>query len=153
MFKKIFTTLTLVSFLAGVALPVMAETDTIQSPQPTPTKSPKRVQLDSNCMIAAVEKRDTAIIAALDGFYGSAKAALTARKEALKAGWALPELKDKKTAIKKAWRDYRLALEKTRKDFRNARKAAWQQFRTDRKNCGPGTTSIDNTSEGVDNSL
>jgi hypothetical protein len=84
----------------------------------------------------AIEKRDTAVIAAHDAFNTSIKNALTVRKDALKSAWALPTVKERKTAQATAWKNFKTATQTAHDTFRNSRKAAWTTFEADTKSCG-----------------
>ncbi len=94
-----------------------------------------RVQVDGACMSSAVDKRDTAVIAAFDTFTASVKAALTKRKDDLKAAWALTDATARKTALRTAWQNFTKSHKSARDAYRVARQAAWKQFKTDSKTC------------------
>jgi len=104
------------------------------------------------CMQTAVETRDTAIISALDTYAATAKSALTARKDALKAAWAIADRKERRTAIKAAWDTYRKAIKEARSTFKASRKTAWDTFKAASKVCKPAKTQ-DMSNQSVDNSL
>lgn len=87
------------------------------------------------CMIAAVNKRDTALISALDKFHVSTKTALEIRKEALKRAWNLSDEKERTVAIKAAADTFKASARKAAKELKEARRAAWKQYETDRKAC------------------
>ena len=111
--------------LATFVLPVFAE-DTAQTQN----------RVDLICMQKAVEKRDTAVIAAFDVFSFSIKSALQMRLEELKAAWSIENPAERKKAIKSAWEKYRTAVKSARQTFQGARKTVWKQFNVDRKACG-----------------
>ncbi|MBI3331731.1 hypothetical protein HYZ99_02110 [Candidatus Peregrinibacteria bacterium] len=87
------------------------------------------------CMQTAIDKRDTAVIAAVTAQNTSWIRSLEVRKEALKTAWGLTDASARKTALKNAWSTYRASRKETRAKFRNDRKAAWKQFKTDAKAC------------------
>ncbi len=104
------------------------------------------------CIQTAVETRDTAIITAFDTYAVAVKAALTTRKDALKAGWALAIAKERRTAIMSAWKAYKTALQTARGALKASKKLAWDGFKTASKACKP-TKTQDNTNQSVDNTL
>jgi hypothetical protein len=70
--------------------------------------------MDAACAQTAVRTRDDALIAAL-----------TARRDALVTAWGMTDVKERKTAIKAAWKTYH-----------SARKSAWKTFKdTMKKTC------------------
>ncbi len=91
--------------------------------------------IDVACAQNAVEVRDTAIISALSVFSSSMTTALTVRKDALKASYALVTKQERSTAHKAAWSVYRASASKTHETLRLARKAAWSSFDTTKKTC------------------
>ena len=110
-------------------------------------------QVNLACMQAAVEKRDNALLAAVDKRYSEHKTALTARRDALKAAWGITDPEKRKEALRAAWKAYREALEKTIKSFREAKRAAWKQFKEDRRACKAEGSSEDKVNEGTDSHL
>jgi hypothetical protein len=104
-------------------------------------------------MQAAVDKRDTAIIAGVDAYSGIIKSALGVRKDALKTAWGMADNKERRMVIKKVWKDFKVTSEKARKDFKLAKRAAWDQFNQDRKACGSSGASDDRTNVSADNNL
>ncbi len=92
--------------------------------------------VDPVCMQNAIEKRDTAIITAFDTYHGSVRAALIARKDALKAAWAITDKDGRGDALLSAWKTWYKAVRDARKAFRDARKSVWHNFEIDRKACG-----------------
>lgn len=94
--------------------------------------------VDGACMSTAIEVRDSAEIAQLDTRNAAIKTALTARKDALKAAWALTDVTAKSAALKKAGEEYRAATKAVEKTLRTAKRASSIAFNTSRKLCGPG---------------
>lgn len=114
-------------------------------------KSKKGVVVDSACMQAAVEKRDSAIIAGVDTYTASVKAGLQTRKDAIKAAWALTDKTARNNAMKAAWAAFQGTWKKASQGMKAVKKTAWQTFRTDAKACGQ--TGADSSGESVDASL
>ena len=104
------------------------------------------------CVQAAIETRDTSIIAAFDTYATAAKAALTARKDALKLAWAIPTPTEMRAALKTAWYNYKTSLKVARKNLKTAKKDAWTKAKADRKAC-KAPAQIDSGSEGSDSQL
>lgn len=116
-------------------------------------RAPKSLSAETvACVQAAVEARDTAVIAAMDTFSSSVKTALTARKDALKAGWALPTLKDVRAALKIAWAAYVKSFREARQTLKDDKKTAWDAFKSALKSC-KGVEKIDSAGSNVDAGL
>ncbi len=95
----------------------------------------KEKDVDLVCMQTAVEKRDNAIIIALDTYYTNVKAALVARRDALKAAWGMTDRKARKEAIRNAWDAFKGTWKKERRALDVGRKAAWKEFNKDKRAC------------------
>jgi hypothetical protein len=106
-----------------------------------------------SCVISAVDKRDTAIIAAFDTYTSAARSALTVRKDALKVAWAIADTSQRKTAIRAAHKTYRSSVMTARNNFKNAKKTAWKQFKSDAKLCGTSVPSEEFEGQSTDNLL
>lgn len=100
-------------------------------------------------MQTAVEKRETAIIAALVTYTNAWKTSLETRKTELNTAWGITNNKDRRTAINAAWKKFREARKEQRRAFRDARKDAWKQFKTDAKACK--VQNLDQQGESADN--
>lgn len=142
MSKKIFTLLLVIFLFLAIAQIVMAVETNTQRSKPT---------VDIPCLQNAIEKRDTAMIAAWDKFSATAKSALEARKTALKNALGLTDKKERRAAWQKAWSDWKTAAKNARLTFWKEKKAAWKQFYLDRKTCRG--TSEDTSAEGFDVNL
>jgi len=138
MFKKLFV-LFVFAAIVMIALPVLAKKNTANL-----------AVVDITCIKNAIEKRDNAVISALNIFNSSVSLALTARKDALKAAWDLTDKAQRKEALKTAWGNYKTSLKDARTALREAKKTIWKQFYTDRKACGKAVSGEDNSSEGTD---
>ena len=141
----------------SVAAPVFAQEATptpAPNPSPSPTVKPKPAY-DGACMQAAVDKRDTAIIAAFDKYAASVKSALETRRSALKDAWGKPTPKERRAAIKAAWAAYRKSVRGARQQLNKDKRAVWKQFRLDAKACRPASADLGTESggEGADQSL
>lgn len=133
-------TLATVIMLGAFALPASAAT----------TKTATAV--DGKCMETAVDKRDTAIMNAIDTFHTAVKTALTTRKDALSAAWGNTDTTARKEALKTAWTNWKNEAKAARQSLNTARKSAWSTFQTDRKACKV-TSSSDPTNSSVDSGL
>lgn len=100
----------------------------------TPATKPK-VSYDITCVQNAVEKRETALIGGVDTLSTSLKAALTTRKDALKASWAITDAKERRAARKAAWDNYRTGAKNAHTALKTTRKSAWDTFETEMKSC------------------
>ncbi len=146
MLKKIILASGLALSLAGsLAMPVFADTTT--------TTPPANPTLDVACIQSAVDKRDTAIIAAVDAYHDAIKSALQTRLAALKTAWAITSRTDRRTALKNAWSAFTASQKLAAKNLKTAKKNAWTQFSTDRKACGKSAAADDNGTSGMDTNL
>lgn len=131
----------------SIALPVLAQgdaSDTYSSSSSVSENAGKKkekkfnkpvVQVDSACMQNAVEKRDSAIISAVDAYAGTVKTALQTRKDALKAAWAITDKAQRNAALKAAWAAFNGTWKNARQALSEQRKAAWSAFKADAKAC------------------
>lgn len=148
---KQFAKITILSLvLASVlALPVLAD-DTNTN---TNTNTNTSTGINVSCIQTAIDKRDNAIIAAVDKHATTIKDALATRRDALKAAWAITDRKARRQAIKDARTAYTKTVRQSRKDLNAARKATWKQYYKDRKACGKGITADDRGAEGDDSQI
>ncbi len=160
---KRFVASSVVTMLAlSIALPVLAQGDVLDaysSSSSVPENAGKKkgklnkpvVQVDSACMQGAIEKRDSAIISAVDAYAAAVKAALQTRKDALKAAWAITDNARRNAALKAAWAAFNGTWKNARQALNEQRKAAWSAFKADAKACKqPGA---DASGEKMDGSL
>lgn len=125
------------------------------SPSPSPAVSPSPVVSPKPtpnlpCMQAAVEKRDNAVIAAVDVYYGAVKTALQVRRDALKAAWGIANAKDRRAALRQAWDAFKSSHKAAAKALNQARKDAWKQWKADAKACRVPGAEEPGGGEGVD---
>ncbi len=142
--KKFILTSALLSVLAlsSVVFADDNKTSLRQSPSPKPV-------VNGACMVSAVDKRDSAIISAVDAYSSAAKVALSVRRDALKAAWGKTNVRDVRLALRAAWDAYKNSAKKARSDLNGARKAAWSQFKTDSRVCKPSVNE-ERENEGSD---
>lgn len=142
MAKKYLLLLLLVTALAiGGALVAYAEDNTSATTNATttpPILGSKK--LDLACMRSAIEKRETALVVALDVFASSTKAAWQVRKDALLTAWQIEKIRDRALAIAKAHKDFQRAKIAAKNAYNKTRVAVWRQFTTERKACGASPT-------------
>lgn len=134
--KKFATLAVSGALLAGasIALPAIVSAET-----GTNTSVTASVKLP--CIDAAIDARETALIAALDPFNASLKTALTARQTALKDAWAKPTAKERRAARQAAWKTYHGAAKSAQDTLRAAKKKAWDTYKTTMKSCGQAATA------------
>ena len=163
--KKIFVIVLSAVLVLTVAQVVIAQTTTpnaLQNPgvgikkglkarMGIGTLSANKPQLDIACVKSAVEKRESAVIAAYDKKTAAIKTALTTRKTALKEAWDKTTIKERLVARLAAWKAFRAAKLGAQKVYVGEIKAVWRQFKTDRKSCG--VTETNNESQGTDIAL
>jgi peptidoglycan hydrolase-like protein with peptidoglycan-binding domain len=98
-------------------------------------ESASNAVVDIACMKPAVEKRENALLAAYNVYDTKVKAAREAKKTALLAAWNIQDAKERKEAIKQAWKTFQDSSKTAWKEFLTSKKTAWTQFEQDRKNC------------------
>lgn len=106
------------------------------------------------CLIAAIKTRDASILTSWNTYSEAMVAAYTARPLALEEAWKITtSSKDRITAVKQAWRDFKDARKVARKTFNRERYAAWTTFKTERKSCPSiprWSSTYDGGGHGVD---
>lgn len=125
--KKLLSYSALGLMVLGIAAPAFAETSTPNSSMLT-------------CMQGAVEKRETSIIGAVDGFNASISKIHNARKTALVDAWKIEDKVARNEARKAAWTTYRTDAKSAHATMKTARQSAWTTFKTDRTLCGAPVT-------------
>jgi hypothetical protein len=114
-------------------------------------RSSAAATVNGACVSAAVDKRDTALISALGTFHTSVSAALTVRKDALKAAWVLTDVSAREAAVKAAWKAFGTSAREAKHAFRTAKKTAWKTFKTEARACG--AAGADSSGESADNQI
>jgi len=144
----------------SIALPVLAQGDTsdvYSSSSSVSENAGKKkgklnkpvVQVDSACMQNAVEKRDSAVISAVDAYAAAVKAALQTRKDSLKAAWAITDKTQRNAALKAAWAAFNGTWKNARQALNGQKKAAWSAFKADAKTCKqPGADASGEKGDG-----
>ncbi len=95
----------------------------------TATSTKPRPQVDTTCMSAAIEVRESALITAWSDLSTALTAALTDRKADLVAAWALADVAERNKALKTAWDDWKSAKKSAHTELRSDRKGAWDGFK------------------------
>ncbi len=99
-----------------------------------------------DCVVPMIEKRDAAIVTALNTYNAGIVSAINTRTAAFKAAWGISDRNGRRTALKKVWQDYRATRNQLRKDSLSARQDAWKVFNNDRKTCNSvGSGRYDDT--------
>lgn len=88
------------------------------------------------CVQAAVEKRENALIAGHDTFNTSIKAALEARKVALKDAWSAADKATRQSKKNTAYKNFKTSTQSAHTSLRGVRNTAWSAFTTEMKACG-----------------
>lgn len=113
--------------LLVTALPVAAQ---------TVSGTANTQSVNTACVQAAVDTRETAIGAAFTTFSTAISSALSARKTALHDAWGMTDAKARREARNKAWNDFRTANRTAYKTLRDAKNAAWKAFKEASRACG-----------------
>jgi len=118
MITKFISASVLVLF-ALTALPTAAFAQTATTTTSTPPFGGGLTAEQLACVKTAVEKRENSLIATLDSFYASMKAAFETRKTELLAAWTITK-----------------TVKESKKTHQSARKEAWKTFEQEAKSCG-----------------
>ncbi len=100
------------------------------------------------CVLAAVGPRETAILASWNTYSAAIKAAYEKRATDLTAAWSITDKKARKTAIKKAWTDFKSSRKMARKTFNNERSNTWKTFEKARKACNVQSEGFGSSDDG-----
>ncbi len=126
--KKLLAYSTLGLMVLGITAPAFAQTSST-----TPSTM-------LSCMQSAVEKRETSIISAVDGFSSSISKIHSTRKTALVDAWKIEDKTTRNEARKSAWTTYRTDAKSAHTTMKTARQTAWNTFKADRIACGAPVT-------------
>lgn len=102
---------------------------------------------DPACMKVAIDKRETAIIGAVDTFNAAVKAAHEARKTALMSAWDKATVKERRQAIRDARKAFKMSAKEARQTLREARKDAWNTFQDEAQACGYNASKDDGSAK------
>jgi hypothetical protein len=108
------------------------------------------VLLNQECILAAVENREAALVSAFDIYGPVLKEIIGTRKAALKAAWSIADQTQRKAAIKAAWSSFNTSKNAAIAALKKAKTAAWTAYTTARKACGTNAYYDDTTSSYVD---
>lgn len=154
--KTTFASITMLSMLLGASFAGAQTTDTTNTATTTSVttttttsddnrgkgedenKKRQNVTFDPICPQNAIEKRDTAVIAALDTYHASMKTALTTRKDAVKAAWSKTTVKERNESRRAANEAFKTASRGAHNTLKTARTTSWNTYKTEMKACGLG---------------
>lgn len=150
--KKIISLL-LTALFSLTVLGVSAFADEGSSENESKKEKAENATIDFACVGAAVDVRETAIIAGFTTYNTSALSALNTRKTALAAAWKLTTNEEVRKAVKAAMSAYKKSLKEARKVFKDARKSAWDSYKTSAKACNGEGEKLDSSNSGADATL
>lgn len=136
---------------AATVLPAFADTAGGNSATSTPPTNHRTVDLA--CVQTAVEKRDNAIISAVDTYASAVKTVLQTRRDALKAAWSIADKKQRRSALRAAWDAFQGTSKNVTKGLRSAKRDAWMQFNKDQRLCNGNAGDEPAGGQGVDAQL
>lgn len=119
----------------------------VASAQAKKTVSPEK----ASCIQSAVVRRETATIAAFDTYTTSLRNIMGTKEEALKNAWGKTVVKERRAALKSAWKSFREARLEYRKTYKAAQKSAWDTFKNEQKDCGVAGLQEDNAGQAEEN--
>lgn len=142
-------------FLAGVATVLLAFVLLTGSAvaHSSSSRSSSSSSINASCAITAVDKRDHAMLTAFSVYSSSVINAITARMNALKSDWGIPDAAQRKAAIKDVWQTYRDTVKSVRATLKTARKNAWKQFSADMKACKVSIPFDESNGQSTDGQL
>lgn len=111
-----------------------ASTTRLTQPKIQPRKAVPAPKL--SCIQSAVEKRENALVVAIDAHSTTLKTALTTRGTDLKAAWGISNNKQRQAAINAAWSKYNRSAKTINENLRKARNQNWQMYELSRRKCG-----------------
>lgn len=109
--------------------------------------------VDIACVQPAIAKREAALLAAVDSYYVSMKAAMTTRASALNTAWGLTDASAREAAIRAAHSAFRTSAKTATMTLRAARKNAWKTFKADAKACKVAVPRAESDAEKTDAAL
>ncbi len=133
--NKTLSTLILAGILGG-ATPALAHSSSTKATSTLATStSPQGKHFDRACMQTVIDARETALIAEWAAYTAGITSAYSARKATLHSAWDITDRKQRREAIRAAWRVFEKSMHTVRADWKKARHDAWQKFKKDRKSC------------------
>ncbi len=151
-YMKYFAFLFLLSSVLFAA-PALAVVETALSIDfdavPVPEETPSGLE----CIQDTIDTRDEAMIAALDTYYTTTKAALEKRVIELRDAWEQPKGIQRKADLKNVWTVYKLEVRKANKDFRLEKRSIWATFKKEKMLCRGIQVSDDIQSQSADTLL
>lgn len=91
--------------------------------------------LNSDCIVKAVNKRETAIGVAYNDMTDKISAALSVRAKSLSASWAQTDRSSRVTSRNVAWKTFKDSAKGARDIHRNSVKSIWATYKADAANC------------------
>lgn len=154
MFTKSLASLAIAATLVSSSASIVLAKDHGLSQKEFHSQAQPAKPLDPICMGTAVDKRESTLITGLDAYNAAVKSALAARRDALKAAWAMTDVGARKDALKKIWHDFNGTQKNQSKLFKTVKKDSWKMFHDERKLCGgKGGESDDGADARVDAQL
>ena len=101
----------------------------------TTTSSSKQNTYNATCMQNAVIKRETSIMTAYQNFISQLVGEFQIRSASLISAYGLNDSKERKEAVKEAWKAYTDSYKSSAKELTNARNLAWKNFNADKAVC------------------
>lgn len=92
-------------------------------------------KVDIQCIKAAVEKRENALLEAWNNYVSTTTAVRQTRKSDLLAAWSIEDPKQRNSAIKSAWEKYRESIKNAHIEWLKARNTVWVQYVKEAQNC------------------
>lgn len=115
------------------------------------TRASTSSAVDTACVSAAVDTRDTSMMDAMDTMSASLKSAISTRKSALMAAWSLTDLAERNTAMRTVWSDFKKSTMTARSAMKTEKKSIWSTFKMSAIGCN--ASGADAAGESSDNAL
>lgn len=115
------------------------------------TRTSRSTSVDTGCISAAVDARDTAMMDAMDTMSTSLRSALSIRKSALMAAWSTTDAIERNTTMRSIWADFKKSTMDARSAMKTEKKSIWSTFKTSAKACN--ASEADAAGESSDSAL
>lgn len=158
--KKLIAGMLLTAILAFVPVfKVFSQDAVVPAPDVVTDDQVVDEETPGACMSAAVDVRDTALLAGYETMTAAVKKALQDRRTALMAAWAKAKdltragLQDTKLEVAAANKAYAAAVKTARAEFAKVKASTWKLFNAERIKCKVTAQMIKAESQTADKSL
>lgn len=123
------------SFSSGISSSSTSSRSSVRDDREGKGKRKNVQPIVAGCVQAAVDARETAVLAALTTYTNGVIAAFQVKKTGLHDAWAMSDAAQRKASIKTVWTTFAQSKKSARKAYQVARKTAWSNFKQSAKTC------------------